>query len=79
MFIECKEYWFDSIDRIYSKRKLAINTTDISSYFDLYNTEMRRTVVRVCLKTGRYHDIDASFDTFSDIIAECTEIADRKR
>ena len=66
--IKCKEHYFDSINRVFSKRNLAINPTDISSYFDLYSVEMRKTVLRVCLKTGRYHDIDAKFDEFSEIV-----------
>ena len=66
--IKCKEYWFEPIDRIFHKRNLAINPTDISSYFDFYSEEKKKTVLRVCLKTGRYHDIDARFDEFSEIV-----------
>lgn len=66
--IKCKEYYYDPIYRVYSKRNFAINPTDISSYFDFYSVEMKKTVLRVCLKTGRYHDIDARFDEFSKIV-----------
>ena len=70
MFVECKEYYFDSIVRVFGKRKLAFNTDDVSSYFQMYDTEKKKTVVRVCLKTGRYHDVDAEFDTIHSMITK---------
>ena len=71
MFLACKEFWYDSILRVYSKRKIAVNIEDISSYFEYYDTQMKKTVIRVCLKTGRYHDIEGSFDTFHEAVFDC--------
>ena len=68
MFLTCKEFWYDSILRTYSKRKIAINIDDISSYFEYYDTQMKKTVIRVCLKTGRYHAIEGNFDIFHEAV-----------
>lgn len=73
MFIACKEFWYDNIVRVYSKRKVGVNSEDISSYFEHYDTEMKKTVLRVCLKNGRYHDIEGDFDTFHDTVSNCSE------
>ncbi len=73
MFIACKEYCFDSVLRVYGKRKVAVNIEDISSYFEHYDTGMKKTVIRVGLKCGRYHDIEGDFDTFHEAVSNCAD------
>lgn len=75
-FIRCLEYWFDSVLRKYSKRKLAINALEISDFFNYYNTEMKMSVLRVCMKNGGYHDIDTDFDSFCEQIQKWLEVTE---
>lgn len=69
MFIKCKEYWYDQVVRIYSKRMLAINVTEISSYHTSYHSELKKTVLRVNLKDGNSYLIDNDFNSFSESLA----------
>lgn len=72
-FIKCKEYWYDDILKKVVTRNLAINLSEISSFFDFYDTYQKKTVLRVCTNDGGYHDIDMDFDSFCERIQNYLE------
>lgn len=67
-FIKCKEYWYDDVLKKVATRNLAINLSEIISFFDFYDTYQKKTVLRVYTKDIEFHDIDMDFDSFCERI-----------
>ena len=72
--VKCWEYYFDSIKRRYAKRRLAVNICDITCFFEYFSKDYNRTVLRVFLSNGAYHDVDMTYKELCDVIeSEGTE------
>ena len=66
--VKCWEYYFNSINRKYDKRKFAVNIYDITCFFEYHSKDYNREVLRVFLNTGAYHDVDMTYKEFCDVI-----------